>query len=231
MSNAPIIRTRNLQRVFKSGDTEVHAVDGVSLDIQRGTMTAIVGRSGAGKTTLLNLISGLDAPTDGHVWINKVNIFKLSEADRLRLRRQQIGFIFQNFGLLPLLTARENVAVPLRMRGIPREKREVRVDKALKWVGLEQRMHHRPYELSGGEQQRVAVARALAARPKIILADEPTGQLDTQTGRQVLDIMRTLSDRLGITLVIVTHDEDVMRSADVVHELRDGELLKTPELA
>jgi putative ABC transport system ATP-binding protein len=229
-TSSPMIRTRNLHRIFKDGNTEVHAVNDVSLDIQTGKMTAIIGRSGAGKTTLLNLISGLDTPTEGDVWINKVNLFKLSETDRLRMRRQHIGFIFQNFGLLPLLSAAENVGVPLRMRGVPRETRIGRVEKALKWVGLEQRKRHRPYELSGGEQQRVAVARALASQPRIILADEPTGQLDTQTGRQVLDIMRTLTERLGITLVIVTHDEDVIRTADVVHELRDGVLLPAPEL-
>lgn len=223
----PIIRTRHLHRIYRSAGEEVHAINDVSLDIYPGQLTAIVGRSGAGKTTLLNLVSGLDAPDKGKVWINRHDLFAMSEADRLALRRKHIGFVFQNFGLLPLLTARENVSVPLRMRRMERQQREQRVTKALKWVGLEERMHHRPYELSGGEQQRVAVARALAAGPRIILADEPTGQLDTQTGRQVLQIMRDLARRLQITMVIVTHDDDVLRQADVIHEIRDGRLLET----
>ncbi len=223
----PIIRTRNLHRIYHSAGEEVHAVNDVSLNIYAGQLTAIIGRSGAGKTTLLNLISGLDTPDKGAVWIGRNNLHEMSEADRLKLRRQHIGFIFQNFGLLPLLTARENVGVPLRMRKLSREERVKRVTTALRWVGLEERMHHRPYELSGGEQQRVAVARALAASPRIILADEPTGQLDTQTGRQVLGIMRQLAQRLKITMVIVTHDEDVMRTADVIHELHDGKLLQS----
>jgi len=222
----PIIRTRNLHRVYRTAGEVVHAVNDVSLDIYPSQMTAIVGRSGAGKTTLLNLFSGLDTPDEGDVWINRRNLYEMSEAERLRLRRQHIGFIFQNFGLLPLLTARENVGVPLRMRKINRAQREKRVTKALQWVGLADRMHHRPYELSGGEQQRVAIARALASGPRIILADEPTGQLDTQTGRQVLSIMRGLAQRLNITTIVVTHDDDVIRMADVVHEMRDGVLLK-----
>jgi len=224
----PIIRTRNLHRIYQSAGEEVHAVNDVSLDIYPGQLTAIVGRSGAGKTTLLNLLGGLDTPDQGAIWINRRNLYEMSEADRLELRRRHIGFIFQNFGLLPLLTARENVGVPLRMRKIERAKREKRVAKALQLVGLEGRMQHRPYELSGGEQQRVAIARALAAGPRIILADEPTGQLDTQTGRQVLGIMRGLAQRLRITMVIVTHDPDVMRMVDTIYEMQDGVLEKRP---
>lgn len=218
----PIIRTRNLHRVYHSAGEEVHAVNDVSLDIYPGQLAAIVGRSGAGKTTLLNLMGGLDVPDRGKVWINRRSLYEMNEADRLRMRRQHIGFIFQNFGLLPLLTARENVGIPLRMRKLARNQREHRVTKALQLVGLVDRMQHRPYELSGGEQQRVAIARALAAGPRIILADEPTGQLDSQTGRQVLNIMRGLAQRLHITMVIVTHDDDVMRMVDVIFEMQDG---------
>jgi putative ABC transport system ATP-binding protein len=229
--NDAIIQTRNLHRIYDTGNERVHAVNDVSLDIHTGQLTAIVGRSGAGKTTLLNLISGLDTPTQGTVHINDQNLFEMSEADRVQLRRQKIGFIFQSFGLLPLLSARENVGVPLRMMQLPGGEREDRVEEALEWVGLAKRMSHRPYELSGGEQQRVAIARALAARPQIILADEPTGQLDTHTGKRVLRTMRDLAQRLNITLVIVTHDRLVMRAADIIHELSDGQHIdsRTPQ--
>ncbi|MEL6306511.1 MAG: ATP-binding cassette domain-containing protein, partial [Chloroflexota bacterium] len=158
----PIIRVQHLHRVYKSAGEDVHAVNDVTLDIYSGQLTAIVGRSGAGKTTLLNLISGLDTPDEGMVHVEGADIYAMSEKDRLALRRKKIGFVFQNFGLLPLLSARENVGVPLRMMNMKAEKREKRVSKSLEWVGLDKRASHRPYELSGGEQQRVAVARALA---------------------------------------------------------------------
>lgn len=222
-----IIRTENLDKIFKTGGADVHAVNDVTLKIYAGQLTAIVGRSGAGKTTFLNLISGLDEPTGGKVLVEGQDLFALKSSDRIKLRRDKIGFIFQNFGLLPLLSARENVGVPLRMKKIASSEREERVMEALEWVGLAKRVQHRPYELSGGEQQRVAIARALAARPDILLADEPTGQLDSQTGRRVLDTMSELAAQLNITLVIVTHDPMVMQAADVVHELRDGQLVDT----
>jgi putative ABC transport system ATP-binding protein len=225
--NDAIIQIRNLHRIYDTGSEKVHAVNDVSLDIHTGQLTAIVGRSGAGKTTLLNLLSGLDTPDEGTVHINGQSLFNMPEAERVQLRRQKIGFIFQSFGLLPLLSARENVGVPLRMMTLPGNEREERVEEALEWVGLAKRMSHRPYELSGGEQQRVAIARALAARPEIILADEPTGQLDTHTGRRVLNTMRDLAQRLEITLVIVTHDRLVMRAADIIHEMRDGKHIDT----
>src|SRR5690606_33049034 len=177
------------------------------------------------KTTLLNLISGLDTPTDGTVTIDDQNIFQLSDDQRIKLRREKVGFIFQNFGLLPLLSAQENVSVPLRMRHMPASERDERVAEALEWVGLSKRIHHRPYELSGGEQQRVAIARALASRPKILLADEPTGQLDSQTGRRVIETMQELTSQLDITLLFVTHDPLVMSVADVIHEMLDGRLI------
>jgi putative ABC transport system ATP-binding protein len=223
----PIIRVQGLHKIFKTGGAEVHAVNDVTLDIFQGRLTAIVGRSGAGKTTLLNLISGLDVPTEGKVYIEGQDLFVLKESDRIKLRRDKIGFIFQNFGLLPLLSARENVGVPLRMQRVASSEREQRVMEALEWVGLAKRVQHRPYELSGGEQQRVAIARALAAHPDIILADEPTGQLDSHTGKRVLDTMRELASKLGITLVIVTHDPLVMNAADTVHEMSDGYLVNS----
>jgi putative ABC transport system ATP-binding protein len=151
----------------------------------------------------------------------------MDDAARLALRRDKLGFVFQSFGLLPLLTAAENVGVPLRMRHMPSREREDRIAEALNWVGLTRRARHRPYELSGGEQQRVAIARALASQPEIILADEPTGQLDSQTGRRILDLLRRLVAERHITLVIVSHDPQIMQEADVVHEMRDGRLIDT----
>jgi putative ABC transport system ATP-binding protein len=222
-----IIRTENLTRVYHLQGEDIRAVNGVSLAIYPRQMTAIVGRSGSGKTTLLNLIAGLDEPTEGEVWIMDQALRAMDERARLALRRERLGFIFQSFGLLPLLTAAENVSVPLRMRGLPSGEREARVREALEWVGLLRRARHRPYELSGGEQQRVAIARALAAQPQIILADEPTGQLDSQTGRRILDLLRRLVNERGMTLAVVSHDPMVMAEADVVHELRDGKLIET----
>lgn len=222
-----VIRTESLTRIYRLHGEDICAVNGVSLAIYPQQMTAIVGRSGSGKTTLLNLIAGLDEPTEGEVWIMDQALRTMDERARLVLRRERLGFIFQSFGLLPLLTAAENVSVPLRMRGLPSHEREARVREALEWVGLARRARHRPYELSGGEQQRVAIARALAAQPHIILADEPTGQLDSQTGKRILDLLRRLVNERGITLAVVSHDPMVMAEADVVHELRDGKLIET----
>jgi len=227
MSNQAIISVKNLHKIYHTGSEDVHAVNDVTLQIYPGKLTAIVGRSGAGKTTLLNLISGLDTPSEGTVILDGQDVFQLGEEQRIKMRRSKVGFIFQNFGLLPLLSAKENVGVPLRMQKISSREREERVMEALEWVGLAKRVHHRPYELSGGEQQRVAIARALASRPAILLADEPTGQLDSQTGKRVIDTMRDLTEKLGITLVIVTHDPLVMSSADVIHEMLDGKLIET----
>lgn len=221
------IRVQGISRTYHLAGEDIHAVQGVSLEIYPRQMTAIVGKSGSGKTTLLNLIAGLDAPTNGSVSVLGRDLATLDDGAKLALRRDEIGFIFQSFGLLPLLTAAENVGVPLRMRHLPRAERESRVGEALEWVGLTKRSRHRPYELSGGEQQRVAIARALAARPQVLLADEPTGQLDSQTGRKILELLRRAVTERGITLVIVSHDPMVMAEADVVHEMRDGKLIDT----
>ncbi len=222
-----VVRLEGVHRVYHLAGEDIHAINDVTLDIWPQRMTAIVGRSGSGKTTLLNLIAGLDKPTQGTVWVLGRNLNQLDERDLLALRLHKLGFVFQSFGLMPLLSARENVGVPLRMRGLPPAEREARVDEALAWVGLSDRAHHRPYELSGGEQQRVAIARALAEDPELVLADEPTGQLDTRTGRRILALLRRMVEERGVTLVIVTHDPQVMAEADVVHELRDGRLVNT----
>lgn len=224
MTNA-LIHTEDLHRIYHTEGDDVHAINAVSLEIPSGKLTAVIGRSGAGKTTLLNLLCGLDIPTQGKVFIEGRDLYALDEAERTALRRDKIGFIFQNFGLLPLLSAAENVSIPLRLRKIAPQERERRVTEALEWVNLAGRAKHRPYELSGGEQQRVAIARALAARPDIILADEPTGQLDSQTGLRVIEIMRRLVAEQGITMVIATHDNQVRDAADITYELSDGKLI------
>ncbi|MBN1201890.1 MAG: ABC transporter ATP-binding protein [Anaerolineae bacterium] len=223
----PVISLSNLHRIYHLAGEDIHAVNDVTLDVWPQHMTAIVGRSGSGKTTLLNLIAGLDMPTEGQVWVLGRNLGQMNERERLDLRLRRLGFIFQSFGLMPLLTARENVGVPLRMRAMDPHEREDRIDEALEWVGLSDRAHHRPYEMSGGEQQRVAIARALAEGPMLVLADEPTGQLDTRTGRRILDLLRRLVEERGVTLLVVTHDPQVMAEADIVHELQDGMLADT----
>ncbi len=221
----PLIVTRELERRFQLGGETIHAIDRVSLEVEAGKMVVVRGRSGSGKTTLLNLIAGLDVPNAGDIWIDGERTSGLSERDRVLLRRRKMGFVFQAFGLLPLLSARENVEVPLRIaRAEPRE-REQRARTALEAVGLEKRANHRPYELSGGEQQRVAIARALVNDPRIVLADEPTGQLDSNTGREIISLFRRLVEQQRLTVLIVTHDPLVVEAADVVHELHDGKLI------
>ena len=224
MSTA-LIQTRDLERRFTLGAEVIHAVDRVTLDIPAGQMVVVKGRSGSGKTTLLNLIAGLDQATGGTIWIEGIETTGLAERERVRLRREKMGFVFQAFGLLPLLSARENVEVPLRIARLERSERERRSALALEAVGLAGRMSHRPYELSGGEQQRVALARALVNTPRIILADEPTGQLDSHTGREIIALMRRMVDEHRVTLLVVTHDPVVVEAADLVHELRDGKLV------
>ncbi len=230
-NSGPVIQVKDLVHIYHLEGEDIHAINGVSLDILPGRMTAIVGRSGSGKTTLLNLIAGLDTPTRGEVLVQGRNLRQMDESARLILRCETFGFVFQSFGLLPLLTAAENVSVPLRMRHLTRREREERIAEALEWVSLTRRARHRPYELSGGEQQRVAIARALASKPQIILADEPTGQLDSQTGRRILDLLRRLVTERQMTVVVVSHDPKVMDEADTVHELRDGHLIETREKA
>ena len=224
-----IIVTEDVHRVFRVGAGEIRALQGVTLEVPARRMVALVGPSGSGKSTLLNLIAGLDRPTRGAVYVQGRNMAELSEDERLEVRRQHLGFIFQTFGLLPLLTAEENVEIPVRMVGLSRAKRQARSAECLSWVGLRDRARHRPYELSGGEQQRVAIARALANWPPILLADEPTGQLDTQTGQEILLLLRRLTDEMGMSVLIVSHDPAVQDVADVVHQLLDGRLVEAAE--
>jgi putative ABC transport system ATP-binding protein len=217
-----VVKAVGLTRRFKMGNTMVDALRGVELTITRGEFVALVGPSGSGKSTVLNLIGGLDRPTSGEVWINGVELSDSDERTRTRYRREQVGFVFQTFNLLPRLTAEENVALPLMFSGVPHKERLARARKLLERVGLGHRLTHRPTELSGGEQQRVAIARALVGEPALILADEPTGNLDTAIGQEIMTLLRELNDERGVTLLVVTHDPEVAAFADRVVGLRDG---------
>ncbi len=217
-----IVHTINLTRRYKMGDAYVDALRGVDLSIARGEFVALVGPSGSGKSTVLNLIGGLDRPTGGQVWINGTDLSAGDERVLTRHRRQQVGFVFQSFNLLPRLSAEENVALPLMFSGVPERERRGRARALLEQVGLGPRLGHRPNQLSGGEQQRVAIARALVGGPALLLADEPTGNLDTGTGREIMALLRELNRGRGLTLLVVTHDPEVAAFADRVVKLRDG---------
>ncbi len=221
---APLVRTVGLTRIYRRGRLEVHALRGVDLTLERGVLTAVRGRSGSGKTTLLNLIGGLDRPTAGEVYLEGEPLSRLSEGALTKLRRRCIGFVFQSFALLPTFSAYENVELPLRLLGVDRRERARRVRDALALVGLEPWADHRPYELSGGQQQRLAIARALVTRPRLILADEPTGELDSEAGREVLALLRRIAEEEGVGVLIATHDPAIEEYAAVIHELRDGQL-------
>jgi len=207
-----------------NGKREVTALDSIDLEIARGEMVSIVGPSGSGKSTLLNLIGGLDRPTSGEIRIDGRSVAALSDDDLTRLRREKIGFIFQFFNLLPSLTCVENVALPLHLQGLPRKQIEKRARELLDMVQLGHRVDHLPEELSGGERQRVAIARALAFHPPVLLADEPTGNLDTHTGADILNLMRDLHQHLGSTVLIVTHDPEVAHSCPRTITLRDARI-------
>jgi putative ABC transport system ATP-binding protein len=226
--NAVAIEARDIVRTFGSGDTAVRALRGVSFRVPSGKLIAVRGRSGSGKTTLLNIIGGLDLPSSGAVRIAGKDLSALGERDRLKMRRSDVAFIFQSFGLLPILSAAENVGVPLRIAGLPRHQREERVQLMLDITGLGAHAAQRPGELSGGQQQRVAIARALAGRPQVLIADEPTGQLDAQTARQIMRLLRTVVRSEGITALVATHDTSLLDLADGVLQLKDG--LITAEL-
>ena len=217
-----VAKTENVTRVYKIGTLETHALRGVSLSIENGEFTALVGPSGSGKTTLLQLLGCLDRPTSGRVIIDGKDVSQLNRNQRADIRRGTIGFIFQFFALIPTLTAYENVELPLLLTGRPPAERKERVTGLLDSVGLPDRAHHRPDQLSGGEQQRVAVARALAGSPSMILADEPTANLDTANGEAVMETMVRLNKETGVTFVFATHDPRVIKYARRVITLRDG---------
>ena len=223
--NAVLVEAVGLVRDFVFGGATVHALRGVDLVVGVGELVAVRGRSGSGKTTLLNLLGGLDRPTAGRVLVEGRDVTAMSEAELVELRRRHVAYIFQGFGLIPYLSAIENVEVPLRLvRAAPVE-RDRRALELLDLVGLAGRARHRPMELSGGEQQRVAIARAMAAEPRLLLADEPTGQLDSETGHRVMELLRAVMRERDLTAVVATHDPRILELADRVVELRDGELV------
>ena len=224
--NATAIRLTNLHRRYEMGDTHVDALRGVNLTIAPGEFVALVGPSGSGKSTVLNLIGGLDRPTEGKIWVDGVELTAQDERGLTAHRRHRVGFVFQSFNLLPRLTALENVALPLMFGRVPGRERLTRARALLEQVGLADRLNHRPTQLSGGEQQRVAIARSLVAEPALLLADEPTGNLDTTTGSDIMTLLNALNVERGLTLLVVTHDPEVAAFADRIVRLRDGRVVE-----
>ena len=218
-----IISVRKVSRVYHVGDNEVHALRDLSMAMPKGIFGALKGRSGSGKTTLLNLIGGLDQPTSGEVFLFGQPLSQLSSDQITELRRKRIGFVFQSFAIIPTFSALENVELMLRIAGVQQDRTQ-RARRCLDIVGLGHWANHRPWELSGGQQQRVAIARALATHPDLILADEPTGELDSATGRQILTLLRYIVEKEGITALVATHDPVVEEFAHIVYELTDGQL-------
>jgi len=221
----PIIKTDNVVRIFKSGIETVRALKGVSMDIDTGKLTVLRGRSGSGKTTLINLLGGLDVPDEGRIFFDNKELTTMSEADRDKLRIHNVGFVFQSIALVSAMSAYENVEFGLRVAGYNSEERKRRAENCLDLVGLSKRMSHRTHELSGGEQQRVAIARAIAHKPKVVFADEPTAELDTHMGLQVVKLFKSLVEKDGLTVVMTTHDPNMMEVADRVYTLEDGEIV------
>jgi putative ABC transport system ATP-binding protein len=227
-NNHIVIQVRDLTRVLPMGKVKVHALRGVDMDIYAGEMVSIVGPSGSGKSTLLGLIGGLDTPTSGTIKIDGVDITRMNEDQLTEIRNEKIGFIFQFFNLIPTLTALENVALPIQFARKPQFNPDKRARELLELLGLGDRLRHRPSELSGGQQQRVAIARALANNPPILLADEPTGNLDTESGKVVLDALQTIQRESGTTVVIVTHDPNLSQFTNRTITLVDGEIVANP---
>jgi putative ABC transport system ATP-binding protein len=217
-----MLRCESLSRSYVSGGRELSVLKSITLDVPPGSFLAILGPSGSGKSTLLGLLAGLDQPTSGRVWLDGVDLAALDEDARARVRGEKVGFVFQSFQLIPTLTARENIQVPLELRGLEAQER---ADELLGRVGLTGRGHHYPAQLSGGEQQRVALARAFSHRPRVLFADEPTGNLDAATGARVIELMSELNREVGTTLVLVTHDQSLAARAGRIVRLHDGALL------
>ena len=223
--SVPVVEVVDLVREFGAGSTSIRAVDGITFRVEPGELVAVRGRSGSGKTTLLSLIGTLDRPSQGSVHVTGMPVSEMPERELVGFRRRTIGFIFQAFGLLPILSAAENVEIPLRLVAAEPRARDARVAELLDLVGLAGRANHRPHELSGGEQQRVAIARALANSPRLLLADEPTGQLDSHTGRDIMALIRSIIRSEGTTAIVATHDPALIDLADRVLELRDGKVI------
>lgn len=219
-----ILETRNLRKIYGSGDTEVRALDGVDLSVDSGEFVAIVGTSGSGKSTLLHMLGGLDRPTSGSVIVDGKDIFSLRDEALTIFRRRKIGFVFQSYNLVPVLNARENIVLPIQLDG--RQVDEDFLDKIVNTLGLEKKLGSLPSQLSGGQQQRVAIARALAAAPAIILADEPTGNLDSRTSQDVLSLLKVTSQKFAQTIVMITHNEEIAQTADRIIRIEDGRIVR-----
>ena len=227
--NSPIsilVQVTNVTRVYRAGQQEVHALRGIDLEIPRGVLAALMGRSGSGKTTLLNLVGGLDRPTSGCVYFDGRPLDGMSDNELTLLRRKRMGFVFQSFALMPTYTAFENVEMLLRLNGLMRKERMARAKRCLYMVGLANWTGHRPAEMSGGQQQRLSIARAIATHPDLILADEPTGELDSGTTRQIAELFRHLVEKEGVTILLTTHNPILVEYADQVFNLKDGQLVK-----
>ena len=219
-----ILETRNLRKIYGSGDTEVRALDGVNLSVNSGEFVAIVGTSGSGKSTLLHMLGGLDRPTSGSVIVDGKDIFSLGDEALTIFRRRKIGFVFQSYNLVPVLNVRENIVLPIQLDG--RQVDEDFLDKIVNTLGLEKKLGSLPSQLSGGQQQRVAIARALAAAPAIILADEPTGNLDSRTSQDVLSLLKVTSQKFAQTIVMITHNEEIAQTADRIIRIEDGRIVR-----
>ena len=220
-----VLNCKNLKKNYKLGDVIVPALRGLDLEVFRGQMISIMGPSGCGKTTLLNLLGGLDQPSEGTVNLEKRDIATMSDKELTKVRRHKIGFIFQTYNLLPVLTAYENVELPMLIAGIGKKDRQSRANYLLEIVGLKDRKHHKPDELSGGERQRVAIARALANKPAIILCDEPTGDLDSETGDKIVKLLKEVNKTEGQTIIVVTHDQVIADQTEIIYRLKDGKVL------
>ena len=221
----PVLKAVSVSRTFPSSMGEVRACSDVSLEVASGELLVVRGRSGSGKTTLLNLLGGLDTPSSGEVWLGDEQLTAMTERQLIQARRYSLGYVFQSFGLIPVLSAAENIEVPLRIQGMDAQARDARVAEVLEVVGLTEHAAQRPYELSGGQQQRVGLARALAAGPRILLADEPTGQLDSGTAATIMTLIADLAHSQGVAVVVATHDPALVERADRVVELHDGRLV------
>lgn len=227
MTSSDIVIGSGIKKSFGRGSAAVHVLNGVDIAIPTGSLIAFKGRSGSGKTTLINLLSALDRPDGGQVMFEGSDLTAMSDLERDGIRRTRMGLIFQSFALLPLMSAYENVEFVLRVSGFPAQERKAAAEGALEQVGLKSRMSHRPFELSGGEQQRTAIARAIAHKPRLLLADEPTAELDSRTGLQIMKIFRELVEQAGMTIIMTTHDPAIMEIVDHVYELEDGRIVVT----
>jgi len=224
-SSEPLMTVDSVVRSFQVGGQPLHVLKGITMQIRPSQLVMLRGRSGSGKTTLLNMLGGLDQPSKGEIWFDGQPFHKMGDGDRTLVRRKDIGFIFQAFALMPLLSAWENVELSLRMAGVPKKEWKERVTHCLRLVGLEKRMHHRPFELSGGEQQRVAIAKAIAHRPKLLLADEPTAELDSQMAAQIMAVFQNIIATEQVTICMTTHDPTILEVADHVYEMVDGKFI------